>query len=161
MNRIAWPQILIGILVTIIVMQWAMPVAQSQSESITAKSFLLKDDNGEVVGGLAIESGEPYLFLNKGGTGVLVNVSESAVGWSAGTPAGPLAILTIDAEQAALTLAANPEDLDNSVSLSAGARTFVSVASGGNWYVLPEDAPETATQPESWGRLKQGFYREP
>ena len=66
MNRIAWPQILIGILVTIIVMQWAMPVAQSQSESITAKSFLLKDDNGEVVGGLAIESGEPYLFLQQG-----------------------------------------------------------------------------------------------
>ena len=161
MKPIAWPQVLIGILVTIIVMQWAMPSAQSQSESVTAGTFHLTDNAGNIVGGFSTDDdGAPYLFLNKGGTGFLLTATESAVEMSASHSNGPTVWLTATPDEAIVAVSAQLDVADNLILLGARegpGRTFASIASEGEWTVIPEGANPnvTAAKPTTWGQGKQ------
>ena len=65
----SWSHALIGLLVGVIVMQWAMPVAQSQPEveHLEVASLTLLNEEGEAVGQIGTqENGAPYLSLTWG-----------------------------------------------------------------------------------------------
>ena len=59
------PYLLIGVLIGIIVMQWAMPAAESQSGIVRGNTFLLEDMAGNVKGAFWITSdGTPALRID-------------------------------------------------------------------------------------------------
>ena len=76
----SWSHALIGLLVGVIIMQWAMPVAQSQpdAEHLTVASLTLVNADGETVGQMATqENGSPYLSMDPGASHISLVANEA------------------------------------------------------------------------------------
>ena len=76
----SWSHALIGLLVGVIIMQWAMPVALSQPETehLEVASLTLLNEEGEAVGQIGTqESGAPYLSLTWGTSHVSLVADEA------------------------------------------------------------------------------------
>ena len=76
----SWSHALIGLLVGVAIMQWAMPVAQSHTgaEHLEVASLTLLNGDGEAVGQIGTqEGGAPYLSLTWGASHVSLVADEA------------------------------------------------------------------------------------
>ncbi len=158
----SWSHALIGLLVGVIIMQWAMPVAQSQPgvEDLEVASLTLLNEEGEAVGQIGTqESGAPYLSLTWGTSHVSLVADEAEArivafngdAWIYGqaTPDGTHLWLTADAGASLVDQA-----YAGATSQEGG---LVRVLIGGESHLFP--ALGTDARPFSWGAVKSRIDR--
>ena len=157
----SWSHALIGLLVGVIVMQWAMPVAQSQPEAehLEVASLTLLNEEGEVVGHLGTQdNGAPYLSLTWGTSSVhlLADEAEARIvahngAWLYGqaTPDGTHLWLTADADASLVDQA-----YAGATSQEGG---LVRVLIDGESHLFPSFS--TDARPFSWGAVKSRIDR--
>ena len=158
----SWSHGLIGLLVGVIVMQWAMPVAQSQPEveHLEVASLTLLNEVGEAVGQIGTqENGAPYLSLTWGTSHVSLVADEAEASivafhgdaWLYGqaTPDGTRLWLTAD------TGADHVDQVYTGATPQEGG--LVRVLIDGESHLFP--ALGTDARPFSWGAVKSRIDR--
>ena len=160
----SWSHVLIGLLVGIIIMQWAMPVARSQpdAEHLTVASLTLVNADGEVVGQMATqEDGSPYLSMNRGAAShisLVADESEAQIFASHGG-ASFYGLAKADGSHLWLTGDGSAPLLDQAyagATLQDGGLVFVVIDGETHRFPGPED---TATKPSTWGEVKSRIDR--
>lgn len=159
----SWSHALIGLLVGVIIMQWAMPVARSQpdAEHLTVASLTLVNADGEVVVQMATQdNGSPFLTMGRGASHVSLVADEADTriaasngdAWFYGQarPDGAHLWLTADVN-------ATPVDQAYAgATLQDGGLVFVVIDGETHRFPSPQD---TATKPSSWGEMKSRIDR--
>ena len=161
----SWSHVLIGLLAGVIIMQWAMPVAQSQPEAghLTISSLTLLNEEGEMVGQMGTQAnGAPYLSMTWGTSHVslVANEAEASIVASSGD-AWLYGQAAADRTHLWLTADVNATLVDQvyAGATQDGGLVRVEIDGEGHLFPGPESEVDSATKPLPWGAVKSRINR--
>ena len=161
----SWSHALIGLLAGVIIMQWAMPVAQSQPEAghLTISSLTLLNEEGEIVGQMGTQAnGAPYLSMTWGTSHVslVADEAEARIAASNGD-AWLYGEASADGTGLWLTADVNATLVDQAYAGATQDGGLVQVLIDGEAHLFPGPGGEvdSATKPLPWGALKSQIDR--
>ena len=161
------PYLVIGVLIGIIVMQWGMPVAESQTGVVRANTFVLEDDFGNSKAMFFVkDDGNPLIGIGRPNeANIILSVSESGVLMVGGTDDTFGKINVIGKNVGIIAMA---EDMATISAQYGGANmtdyTQLSASEHGGSVMTGHDGkstghlpllPGTATKPVTWGQIKE------
>ena len=160
------PYLVIGVLIGIIVMQWGMPVAESQTGVLGAETFVLRDTYGNTKGmWFTGDDGHPYLALGDR-DGATIGMSTTSDGWflygrtsSAKIhllSTGKMAFLSVSgSELAEVSVRNGVETFTSTVDLSVSPTySVINILEDGKLTAHLPTLPGTASKPATWGQIK-------
>lgn len=130
---------LIGVLVGIIIMQWAIPAAESSPEILTVQGIVLKSQDGDTLGYFKDSPGMggPVLVLKKGRQRITMNADKDGAFISIDHEAPRGSSVTITVKESSAGVIVKDSILGNSVALMGSKHAGITVERDGKRHSVP------------------------